>query len=258
MQSITSNNNTIVAGDLNAHNTMWNSAETDKYGLALETVMGELNLNVHHPDSPTYAPLHRLHYAATLDLVITMDSPDVSVSKPIALTSPRSDHLPILFTVESKPARCPLLKVQEQLITTPIEVAYTFSEQLKQTFTPTKEPEFYEPIKATIENAARQMLKTPEHGHQSFQPTTAHEIRGRGAPGADKITNKALKQLPEEFHQVMTNVANSSMKLSHIPKQWKHAEIVMIPKPGKNPSDPTSYRPISREQGLSSSLVKAE
>lgn len=406
MQSIISNNNTIVAGDLNAHNTMWNSAETDKYGLALETVIGELNLNVHHPDSPTYAPLHRLHYAATLDLVITMDSPDVSVSKPIALTSPRSDHLPILFTVESKPIdrqlqatitksrvnwekfkeaakqslrplaekqinttedidelaqqlestitrainettttatvksyqtqllpkrivtlikerrklqrsvlttrspetarqinklaeqikkqieqhkqdkwrefctelnqhrssdstlwrkissienantqkpdRCPLLKVQEQLVTTPTEVANTFAEQLKLTFTPTKEPEFYEPIKATIENTARQMFKTPEHGHQSFQPTTAHEImtilkdiRGRGAPGADKITNKALKQLPEEFHQVMANVANSSMKLSHIPKQWKHAEIVMIPKPGKNPSNPTSYRPIS-------------
>jgi hypothetical protein len=27
------------------------------------------------------------------------------------------------------------------------------------------------------------------------------------------------------------------MKLRHITKQWKHAEIIMIPKPGKNLSD---------------------
>ena len=31
-----------------------------------------------------------------------MDSSDVRVSKPFALTSPRSDYLPVLFTVESK------------------------------------------------------------------------------------------------------------------------------------------------------------
>jgi hypothetical protein len=406
MRDIFSNVNTIAAGDLNAHNALWESPKTDKYGLSLETVLEKLKLSVHHTSTPTYAPLHRLDYASTLDLVITNDSSDVHINKPITLDSPRSDHLPVLFTVESKlmdrqqqatitktrvdwdkfkeiakqsiqpltdkqvetkndidelakqlestittaiseatttytvksyqtqvlprrivalikekrklqrsvlvtrssetvrqinhlteqikkqvaehkqdkwrefctelnqhrssdstlwrkistienantqkPSRCPLLKVNEQLVTTPTEVANTFAEQLKQTFTPTNEPEFHEPIKATIENTAKQMFKTPANGHQSFHPATAHEImtilkdiRGRGAPGADKITNKTLKQLPEEFHHVMANVANGSMKLSHIPKQWKHAEIVMIPKPGKNPSDPTSYRPIS-------------
>jgi hypothetical protein len=106
-------------------------------------------------------------------------------------------------------------------MTTPSEVANIFAEQLKQTFTPTNEPEFYDPIRATIENTARQMFqKIHANGHQSFQPTTAHEImtilkdiRGRGAPGADKITNKALKNLPEEFHKIIANVANKSQAI---------------------------------------------
>jgi len=35
------------------------------------------------------------------------------------------------------------------------------------------------------------------------------------------------------------------LTLSHFPGLWKYAEIIMIPKPGKPPHEPTSYRPIS-------------
>jgi hypothetical protein len=162
-----------------------------------------------------------------------------------------------------KPPRCPILKLDNEIATTPLEVANAFADQLKQTFTPTNEPEFHEPIKQTIENAAKAVFKTPANGHQLAQPATAHEImtilkdiRGKGAPGADKITNKALKHLPEEFHHIMANLANSSMRLSHIPVQWKHAEIVMIPKPGKNPTSVTSYRPISLLSTMSKILER--
>lgn len=151
-----------------------------------------------------------------------------------------------------KPQRFPLLKVQEQLITSTYEVANIFAQQLKQTFTPSNESEFNETFKATVESATKQMFKIPPNGHETFQPATAQEItdilkdiRGRGAPGPDNITNKTLKKLPEEFHHIMANIINGSIKLSHIPYQWKHAEIVMIPKPGKNPLEPSSYRPIS-------------
>ena len=406
MRKIVNHANTIIAGDLNAHNSLWGSSETDQYGSALETVASELELQIHHTEAPTYAPFHRSDYASTIDLVITSNASTVCIGKPTALHSPRSDHLPVLFTVEckpinrqhqstitkcktdwdkfkeeakkilqplidkqintkddidgvaeqlktriteaidkststinvksyqtqvlprrivalikekrrlqrsllvtrspettrqinqlseqikkqvaehkqdkwrefcnelnqhrssdsvlwrkissienantQKPPRCPILKMEDEIVATPLEVANAFAEQLKQTFTPTNEPEFHEPIKETIENATKVVFKTPANGHQLPQPATAHEvmtilkdIRGRGAPGADKITNKALKHLPEEFHHIMANLANSSMRLSHIPAQWKHAEIVMIPKPGKNPTNVTSYRPIS-------------
>ncbi|RNA06769.1 RNA-directed DNA polymerase from transposon X-element, partial [Brachionus plicatilis] len=65
-----------------------------------------------------------------------------------------------------KPPRCPLLKVQEQLVTTPNEVANIFAEQLKQTFQPTNEPEFNETFKATVESATKQIFENPPNGHQ--------------------------------------------------------------------------------------------
>ena len=103
MSAIINNVNTIIAGDLNAHNSLWGSSDTDPYGSALETVISELELQIHHTDTPTYAPFHRLDYASTLDLVITSDASTVQIGKPFTLDSPRSDHLPVLFTVESKP-----------------------------------------------------------------------------------------------------------------------------------------------------------
>jgi hypothetical protein len=35
------------------------------------------------------------------------------------------------------------------------------------------------------------------------------------------------------------------MRAHHFPPAWKHATTVMIPKPGKDPTNPLSYRPIS-------------
>jgi hypothetical protein len=73
MREIFKNDNTIVAGDLNAHNVLCCSAETDTFGIALETALKELKLSVHHTKTLTYAPYHRLHYASTIDLVITQE-----------------------------------------------------------------------------------------------------------------------------------------------------------------------------------------
>ena len=38
---------------------------------------------------------------------------------------------------------------------------------------------------------------------------------------------------------------NAILRLEYCPKSLKIARIIMIPKPGKNPMDVSSYRPIS-------------
>jgi hypothetical protein len=38
---------------------------------------------------------------------------------------------------------------------------------------------------------------------------------------------------------------NACIQLNYIPDAWKTAEVIMIPKPGKNLSEMESYRPIS-------------
>lgn len=58
------------------------------------------------------------------------------------------------------------------------------------------------------------------------------------ASGPDEISNVLLKNLPK-------------IQLSYFPSSSKHAKIIPIPKPGKDHTSPTSYRPISLLNTLS-------
>jgi hypothetical protein len=70
-------------------------------------------------------------------------------------------------------------------------------------------------------------------------------LKNRKAPGPDGINNLVLKNLPRMVLVYLTYVFNACMKIQYFPEQWRRASVVAIPKPGKDPSDPASYRPIS-------------
>lgn len=72
-----------------------------------------------------------------------------------------------------------------------------------------------------------------------------NKIKMKKAPGYDLVTGELLKQLPIRAMIKLTNVFNAMIRLKHFPSLWKVAEIIMIPKPGKEPQEVTSYRPIS-------------
>jgi hypothetical protein len=40
-------------------------------------------------------------------------------------------------------------------------------------------------------------------------------------------------------------IFNAVVRTHHIPPVWEYARLISIHKPGKNPAQPTSYRPIS-------------
>ena len=65
------------------------------------------------------------------------------------------------------------------------------------------------------------------------------------AIGDDDIHNKFLKNLPKTKLVELLRLANTSWRKTKIPQSWKHALIVPIHKPGKDPKEPESYRPIS-------------
>lgn len=65
------------------------------------------------------------------------------------------------------------------------------------------------------------------------------------APGFDGITNAALKALPRTWVHFLAHLFNSILRTGHYPTTWKHAKVITIRKPGKDPSSPESYRPIS-------------
>ena len=71
------------------------------------------------------------------------------------------------------------------------------------------------------------------------------------APGEDEVATTLLKNLPRKVIVQIMYVINAVLLLQHFPKQWKGAMVVPILKPGKNPVEPGSYRPIALLNALS-------
>ena len=50
---------------------------------------------------------------------------------------------------------------------------------------------------------------------------------------------------------LFTNIINAILRLSYFPTAWKTATVIPLPKPNKNISSPSYYRPISLLSSLS-------
>lgn len=65
------------------------------------------------------------------------------------------------------------------------------------------------------------------------------------SPGGDNVHNAFLKALSDDQHGYLLSLFNQSYQLGILPSAWKEGIILPIPKPGRDPSLPTSYRPIT-------------
>lgn len=81
-------------------------------------------------------------------------------------------------------------------------------------------------------------------------------LKNRKSPGIDLITNRALKNISKKALVLLNNIFNACFKLNYFPKDWKVAQIIAIPKPNKNNSNPSNYRPISLLSSLSKVFEK--
>ena len=72
------------------------------------------------------------------------------------------------------------------------------------------------------------------------------------APGQDNIHYQFLSNLPTSCQKILLDIFNHIWISSRIPESWKKANIIPIPKPGKDHTDPSNYRPIA----LTSCLCK--
>ena len=65
------------------------------------------------------------------------------------------------------------------------------------------------------------------------------------SPGADLVHNQFLTHLPHTHHHALLNLFNLSFRTADIPPTWRSSLIVPIPKPNKDPTIVSAYRPIS-------------
>jgi ribonuclease HI len=72
------------------------------------------------------------------------------------------------------------------------------------------------------------------------------------ATGPDDIHYQFLKHLPYESQLVLLDILIDIWRTGNIPDSWREATVIPIPKPGKDATSPTNYRPIS----LTSCLCK--
>lgn len=75
--------------------------------------------------------------------------------------------------------------------------------------------------------------------------TFIKKLKNKKAPGGDKITPLLIKNLPNSTVVFITLLFNYMLLYAYFPTEWKIANVVALPKPGKDHTDPKSYRPIS-------------
>ena len=70
------------------------------------------------------------------------------------------------------------------------------------------------------------------------------------ATGPDEIHYQMLKHLPLKSLQTLLDILNNMWETGKFPDSWELATIIPIPKPGKDHTEPTNYRPIARTSCL--------
>ncbi|MEC7531553.1 MAG: reverse transcriptase domain-containing protein [Actinomycetota bacterium] len=73
---------------------------------------------------------------------------------------------------------------------------------------------------------------------------TALRHKKSSSPGEDTISYSMIRHAHKNLKTVVVRLFNQIFKTGQIPTQFKKAIVVPILKPGKNPNDPASYRPI--------------
>ena len=65
------------------------------------------------------------------------------------------------------------------------------------------------------------------------------------AAGPDEIHYQILKHLPLETLIILLELYNQVWVSGNFPSSWHDAIVIPIPKPGKDPTNPSNYRPIA-------------
>ncbi|KAL7288336.1 hypothetical protein TKK_0017670 [Trichogramma kaykai] len=66
----------------------------------------------------------------------------------------------------------------------------------------------------------------------------------RSAPGPDGVPNLALKLAIAGRPDIFLEVYTTCLETGVFPSSWKRQRLVLLPKPGKPPDEPSSYRPL--------------
>jgi hypothetical protein len=92
----------------------------------------------------------------------------------------------------------------------------------------------------TLTPASEPKLTNPEEVQEAIRG-----LKVSKAPDPNGLLNRALKHLPQRAVSLLVQIFNAILLTHYFPTMWKHARVIPILKPGKDPALPSSYQPIS-------------
>ena len=143
----------------------------------------------------------------------------------------------------------PMLEVHNQRISDPKEVATVIADTLQSLTDGSRYSKEF--LEAKREAEAHVLDFESDNSELYNQLFTPYELRktlsgcSNTAPGRDSIPFVFLQHLPPEGFQFLLDLYNRIWTTSALPVGWKEAVVLPFLKPGKDPSQPENYRPIS-------------
>ncbi|GFY32919.1 probable RNA-directed DNA polymerase from transposon X-element [Trichonephila clavipes] len=256
----------LVAGDLNAKHASWSPiAQQNVAGHTIRRFCDSTGYSLNAPLEPTH--FHKNLRNTVIDLAICKG---MTITDVTSIPELSSDHNPVLFEVCLDNFTAPALstyafpnwkKFQDILTNSlpvgPMGLHYStedkvnlFADSLESSFQENPEPyddDFIDHVEEKIENYMDRNAR--RHTAPLTSPEEVMDIilnlNNKKAPGQDGIKNIALKSLPLNAITYITKIFNRSLQFNYFPKEWKHAQITVLPKPKKDTKFAENYRPIS-------------
>lgn len=124
----------------------------------------------------------------------------------------------------------------KKLCKTPLKLTSELEQKVLNTLFPQMDVPVWE-----IENVNREDIPIISIGELM---KAAINIKMKKAPGPDLISPEILKCVVFGIPNVVLEIFNDILVSGVYPVSWKKGKITLIPKPGKQPFQPSSYRPL--------------
>ena len=141
------------------------------------------------------------------------------------------------------------LYVNNKKVTSKKDISNTLADAFSKNSSSENYTEKFKNIKQQKEK--RNLKFSSDNSETCNQPFSLSELKDAlskahdSSPGPDDIHYQFLKHLSDTSLSVLLKTFNDIWETGNLPKSWKEATIIPIPKPGKDNTNPNNYRPIA-------------